>query len=329
MCDEGTYVTLCTMCMHIHAHECHVCMYTGRYKCAEPLRNARTCTQANRRNDMAGGMRAPPAGPTLEVKNERSRLLATGLLVVCCVGGHRGRHEGSCQEPQNRRRPVPQNRRRPVSRPVPSRHALPGGHRCSTTSSRAQSGRRPLCGELVVVQDKHPSTHVNRCNTAATVFVLAAGGQEEGVERVTTRVILERVMTLVMVEFPGIVVNDAAALATFGGAAGVAAALRTPGAMLPLHLRPEDPQGTAIFGDRVPTKNLVVRVVRRRGAPAGAPVRAEVVARVPEAFSFKGMADFQVPRGVACHYQRPQGCPRGCRVLPAVSEPPFRRSLYP
>jgi hypothetical protein len=99
-----------------------------------------------------------------------------------------------------------------------------------------------------------------------------------------------------LVEFPGIVINDAAALATFGGAAGVAAAIGTPGAMLPLHLRSEDPQSTAIFGDRVPTKNLVVRVVRRRGAPADAPVRAEVVARVPEAFSFKGMADFQVPR---------------------------------
>jgi hypothetical protein len=69
--------------------------------------------------------------------------------------------------------------------------------------------------------------------------------------------------------------------------------------------------------------------VRRCGAPAGAPVRAEVVARVPEAFSFKGMADFQVPRGVACLYQRPQGRPRGCRVFPAVSEPPLRRSLYP
>ncbi len=113
--------------------------------------------------------------------------------------------------------------------------------------------------------------------------------------------------SMFLVEFPGIVINDAAALATFGGAAGVAAAIGTPGAMLPLHLRAEDPQSTAIFGDRVPTKNLVVRVVRRRGAPADAPVRAEVVARVPEAFSFKGMADFQVPRarerGAVCQRQ--------------------------
>lgn len=127
---------------------------------------------------------------------------------------------------------------------------------------------------------------------------------------------------MVMVEFPGIVVNDAAALATFGGAAGVASALSTPGAMLPLHFRPDDPQGTAIFGDRVLTKNLVVRVMRRRGASAGAPVRAEVVARVPEAFSFKGMADFQVPRGVARYYQRPMERVR-VEGVKAVSELPF------
>lgn len=100
---------------------------------------------------------------------------------------------------------------------------------------------------------------------------------------------------MVMVEFPGIVINDAAALDTFGGSSGVAAALNTPGAMLPLRLRPDDPQSSAIFGDRVPTKNLIVRVVRRCGVSGGAPsVRAEVVARVPEALSFKGMADFQV-----------------------------------
>jgi hypothetical protein len=99
--------------------------------------------------------------------------------------------------------------------------------------------------------------------------------------------------SMVMVEFPGIVVNDAAAMETFGGTAGVAAAMNTPGAMLPLHLRPDDLQRSAIFGDRVPTKNLVLRVARRKNAPPGAPLRAEVVARVPEAFTYKGMADFQ------------------------------------
>ena len=99
--------------------------------------------------------------------------------------------------------------------------------------------------------------------------------------------------SMVMVEFPGIVVNDAAALQTFGGAEGVSAALSTPGAMLPLRLRPEDTQSSAIFGDRVPTKNLVLRVVRKRGGGPGALVRAEVLARVPEAFTYKGMADFQ------------------------------------
>jgi len=98
---------------------------------------------------------------------------------------------------------------------------------------------------------------------------------------------------MMMVEFPGIVINDVAALETLGGAMGVAAAINTPGAMLPLRLRPHDTQSSAIFGDRVPTKNLILRVVRRRGASAGELIRTELVARVPEAFCFKGMADFQ------------------------------------
>jgi hypothetical protein len=99
--------------------------------------------------------------------------------------------------------------------------------------------------------------------------------------------------TMIMVEFPGVVMNDAAAMETFGGPAGVAAAMNTQGAMLPLRLRPDDLQSSPIFGDRVPTKNLVVRVKRRRGAGPSELVKADVVARVPEAFSYKGMADFQ------------------------------------
>jgi hypothetical protein len=123
MCERAGHI--CDTMHHVHAHgriHAHVCacIRANVYKSPEPLRNARTCTQANRRNDMAGGMRAPPAGPTLEVENERSRILATGCLAEPrwgCVGGHRGRHEGSGQEEK-------QNRHSPVSR-----HALPGGQR--------------------------------------------------------------------------------------------------------------------------------------------------------------------------------------------------------
>ena len=131
----------------------------------------------------------------------------------------------------------------------------------------------------------------------------------------------------IMVEFPGIVRDVDAALAMLGGQA--AAALRHPAAgYLQLRFRPSDPTSHPLVADRQPARGLLLRISRRstsaaenttggpeglaqapgagpsaragvdgeRGAgaaEAGAGVKARVVARVPFAYRFTGLADFQ------------------------------------
>ena len=292
MREQGTYVTLCTMCMHVVAY---MRMYVHKHDMYTSLLNRFEMHAHSHRQTVAMTWREVCA-PRLRAPHSRSKMSAAAFLPPAASRGHGGAASGDTAggtKAAARRRNRIAATRAPCHRGTPSLEGS-GAHRGSSVPSTSSRTSIPL-----------PRMTTAGKTTAALKFIapLPCGSP-------TSRM-------MVMVEFPGIVVNDAAALATFGGAAGVAAALRTPGAMLPLHLRPEDPQGTAIFGDRVPTKNLVVRVVRRRGAPSGAPVRAEVVARVPEAFSFKGMADFQVPRGVKPLSATP-GAPRPRAALGSV-----------
>ena len=133
-----------------------------------------------------------------------------------------------------------------------------------------------------------------------------------------------------MVEFPGVVRDVEAALAMLGGQA--AGALRHPaGGYLQLRFRPSDLVSHPIVADRQPARGLLLRISRRAPrtaaedagevpdsqaslpgagplasagvdgerdacagvAEAGAGVKAQVVARVPFAYRFTGLADFQ------------------------------------
>uniref|UniRef100_J3L0N4 Transcription factor IIIC subunit 5 HTH domain-containing protein n=1 Tax=Oryza brachyantha TaxID=4533 RepID=J3L0N4_ORYBR len=64
-----------------------------------------------------------------------------------------------------------------------------------------------------------------------------------------------------------------------------------PGARLELRFRPEDPYCHPAFGEPRMSTGLVLRLSRPKGGTG--PPRAEVVARVRNAYHFEGMADFQ------------------------------------
>ncbi|XP_062200657.1 uncharacterized protein LOC133903345 isoform X3 [Phragmites australis] len=94
------------------------------------------------------------------------------------------------------------------------------------------------------------------------------------------------------VHYPGYPSSPARAAHTLGGLPAIAKVRSSdPGSRLELRFRPEDPYCHPAFGESRATTGLVLRLSRRKGAPA-AP-RAEVVARVRTAYHFEGMADFQ------------------------------------
>ena len=66
---------------------------------------------------------------------------------------------------------------------------------------------------------------------------------------------------------------------------------------LPLNFRPEDPYSHPIFGDKITSSNLLLKVTRDKTTKQ---FDAEVVGLIPTTFRFRGMADFQymVPRYV-------------------------------
>lgn len=66
----------------------------------------------------------------------------------------------------------------------------------------------------------------------------------------------------VIVELPGYVSPGGLprALATFGGEESLSTTISTPGAMLQMKLRPEDPSSHPIFGDMALTTSFILRV---------------------------------------------------------------------
>ena len=159
-----------------------------------------------------------------------------------------------------------------------------------------------------------------------------------------------------MVEFPGIVRDVDAALAMLGGQA--AAALRHPAAAyLQLRFRPSDPISHPLVADRQPARGLLLRISRRRStaaedtsgaheglaqeagagpsamvgvdgergagggaAEAGSGVKARVVARVPFAYRFTGLADFQyVPHDGRLAEERVRRASHNCLLASKLS----------
>ncbi|XP_015622346.1 uncharacterized protein [Oryza sativa Japonica Group] len=94
------------------------------------------------------------------------------------------------------------------------------------------------------------------------------------------------------VHYPGYPSSPARAAQTLGGLPAIAKVRGSdPGARLELRFRPEDPYCHPAFGEPRMSAGLVLRLSRPKGGTA--PPRAEVVARVRNAYHFEGMADFQ------------------------------------
>eukprot|EP00667_Euglena_gracilis_P006967 EG_transcript_7030 len=85
--------------------------------------------------------------------------------------------------------------------------------------------------------------------------------------------------TFTCVEFPGYYKEANGVIASFGGMQEIEKSRNTVGRMLPYYFRPQDPLSHPIFGDKTPTRNLLVRVTKRR-RPATA--LAETSPHAPE-----------------------------------------------
>ncbi|KQJ82009.1 general transcription factor 3C polypeptide 5 [Brachypodium distachyon] len=92
------------------------------------------------------------------------------------------------------------------------------------------------------------------------------------------------------VHYPGYPSSPARAAHTLGGLPTIAK-VRSSKSRLELRFRPEDPYCHPAFGEPRASTGLLLRLSRPKGDDA--PPRAEVVARVRNAYYFEGMADFQ------------------------------------
>ncbi|BAD73737.1 transcription factor-like protein [Oryza sativa Japonica Group] len=89
------------------------------------------------------------------------------------------------------------------------------------------------------------------------------------------------------VHYPGYPSSPARAAQTLGGLPAIAKVRGSdPGARLELRFRPEDPYCHPAFGEPRMSAGLVLRLSRPKGGTA--PPRAEVVARVRNAYHFEG-----------------------------------------
>ena len=96
-----------------------------------------------------------------------------------------------------------------------------------------------------------------------------------------------------LVEYPGYIQNPDAVLQTLGGVDGLTAASQRDNSLLQLKFRPDDPLAHPVYGERQPTKGLLVKLSRNAANTSQHGVEAEVVAFVQSKFTFTGMADYQ------------------------------------
>ncbi|KAB1218180.1 General transcription factor 3C polypeptide 5 [Morella rubra] len=95
------------------------------------------------------------------------------------------------------------------------------------------------------------------------------------------------------VHYPGYPSSVARAVETLGGAEGILKARSSQSNKLELRFRPEDPYSHPVFGELRSCDNLLLKISKRKSSSDDGKVCADVVARVPEAYYFEGMADYQ------------------------------------
>lgn len=96
-----------------------------------------------------------------------------------------------------------------------------------------------------------------------------------------------------LVEYPGYVQNPGVVMQTLGGVESLTAASLGDDGLLQLKFRPDDSLAHPIYGERQPTKGLLVKLSRNPADTSQHGVKAEVVASVHSKFTFTGLADYQ------------------------------------
>uniref|UniRef100_A0A3Q2PKC9 Ral transcription factor IIIC subunit 5 n=1 Tax=Fundulus heteroclitus TaxID=8078 RepID=A0A3Q2PKC9_FUNHE len=100
---------------------------------------------------------------------------------------------------------------------------------------------------------------------------------------------------LVCVEYPAVVTSVDRMLETLGGEQTVSKTYSDPNRRLELHFRPQDPFCHSLCGNRLSSRNLLLRVRRRvrKKDPKDAQIQMDVVGIIGTTYKFQGMADFQ------------------------------------
>lgn len=101
-----------------------------------------------------------------------------------------------------------------------------------------------------------------------------------------------------LVEYPGYVQNPDAVIHTLGGIDSLSAASHGDSSLLQLKFRPDDPLAHPVYGERQPTRGLLVKLSRNSSDTSRIGVKAEVIASVHSKFTFTGMADYQYQSAV-------------------------------
>ncbi|KAG6732938.1 hypothetical protein I3843_01G194500 [Carya illinoinensis] len=95
------------------------------------------------------------------------------------------------------------------------------------------------------------------------------------------------------VHYPGYPSSTARAVKTLGGTEGILKARSSQSNKLELRFRPEDPYSHPAFGELRPCDNLLLKIAKKESSTDGGQVCADIVARIPEAYHFEGMVDYQ------------------------------------
>ena len=126
-----------------------------------------------------------------------------------------------------------------------------------------------------------------------------------------------------LVEYPGYVKNPEALVQTLGGLDRLTAALDSDNSLLQLNFRPTDPLAHPVYGERQPTKGLLLKLSRNSADTGRHGVKAEVVASVHSKFTFTGMADYQYQSAVSTSSGAgPEAGPYGEETEPLLCIPP-------
>uniref|UniRef100_A0A2P2LEA2 General transcription factor 3C polypeptide 5-like n=1 Tax=Rhizophora mucronata TaxID=61149 RepID=A0A2P2LEA2_RHIMU len=103
------------------------------------------------------------------------------------------------------------------------------------------------------------------------------------------------------VHYPGYPSSMARAIETLGGEQAIAKARSSQLNKLELRFRPEDPYSHPAFGELHPSTSLLLKISKNKfsscsketRSPVQSDLSADIVARLPEAYHFEGMVDYQ------------------------------------